>query len=100
MGWRPGNKDKRDPPAWVTGPLGSVAVAAGPSWSPSSDIAAAWEVVERAAIHTVRLVVSDYDDAPNDWMAWIFLDPETWGQAPTAPLAICRAGLKAVGANA
>lgn len=71
-------------------------------WSPSTDIAAAWRVVER--LHTGRTFGLD----------WLGFDGEEWrccfgwsenddhlgfhhAEAATAPLAICLAALKAVG---
>ena len=67
------------------------------SFSPSTEIAPAWEVVGRAEIHTIRRVASQEDDSPSEWAAIKYLDPLTHGVAPKAPLAICRAALKAVG---
>ena len=69
-------------------------------WTPrhySTDIAAAWEVVGRSEIHTIRRVASQEDDGAQEWAAIVYLDPDTHGVAPLAPLAICRAALKAMG---
>jgi hypothetical protein len=65
-------------------------------WSPTSDIRDAWDVVEK-----LRLFVGPVPYNDGEWMA----SPESyWGDfttesAATAPLAICNAALKAVGAR-
>ena len=72
----------------------------------STGIAAAWEVVEKLkgqltlqGPHSVGF--NEGESYPNHWTAG-FTD-KAWddirGEANTAPLAICRAALKAVGAN-
>lgn len=57
-------------------------------WSPSTDIAAAWEVVEKMPMGMWPSVDG-----------WVVEIPDGSGdevEAPTAPLAICRAALKAI----
>ena len=65
-------------------------------WSPSSNIAAAWEVVKKMALaqYQVRLSNKSFDDR---WW-WCYFDGGKLNvaQAHTVPLAICRAALKAV----
>lgn len=62
-------------------------------WSPSTDIDSAWDVVEkmiekhRVDLHGLR--------GGKDWRCWVAGFDHA--DAPTAPLAICRAALKAVG---
>lgn len=69
-------------------------------WQPSTDIAAAWEVVEHLLSkhkYWVFHTMSPRGGAP-EWYAG-FGQPSidtTHGDAPTAPLAICRAALLAV----
>lgn len=66
----------------------------------STDIAAAWPVLEKAEIHTLRRIVNPHDDdADSWWQAMVFLDPSTWGEAPALELAICRAAIKASNAS-
>ena len=88
-------------------PVRFEAIASGPLWvesewagkvpleAYSSDIAAAWHVVEKAYIHTIRIVVSAKDDSPAEWQAEGHVLSTTWGLAETMPLAVCRAALKA-----
>jgi len=71
----------------------------------STDISAAWEVVEKLAyeptvqgvyeklsvVVTVRLYSNEE--------AWAKIEGRSWTKAETAPLAICRAALKAVGVD-
>lgn len=71
------------------------------NFQPSTDIAAAWQVVERLEAINIGVELSH---APDDqWECWSLhqTEPnryESWGQiwADTAPLAICRAALKAM----
>jgi hypothetical protein len=83
-------------------------------WSPSTDIAAAWEVVNampdraRMAIFAPGAVVEPGRHNGEDWFVRIYAapnddDPWNWDEpinvfAPTAPHAICLAALKIVGA--
>lgn len=64
----------------------------------STDIAAAWEVVERLrADHGDYSVIVCWAHETQQWVCSDF-DSMTWeGAGETAPLAICRAALKAVG---
>lgn len=63
---------------------------AAPPWSPSTDIAAAWQVVEhfRAEDMSLEVIAS-----PDEYRARVGLGP--WSDAGTAPLAICLATLAA-----
>jgi hypothetical protein len=77
------------------------------TWSPSTSIADAWEVVEKIPGRYWEFVRLKFDDG---FVKWIVRDANDDGQgggddgqggdieagAPTAPLAICRAALKAV----
>ena len=69
-------------------------------WYPSSDIAAAWMVVEKISL------LHNWDLCPIEWksnysihtVCFVIYDSTTsyTGKGSTAPLAICRAALKAV----
>ena len=75
-----------------------------PDFKPSRDIAAAWEVVAKIQdlLENFTMVFnSDRGRGNNEWRIWKQeLGPEENEEplagAPTAPLAICRAALKAV----
>lgn len=56
----------------------------------------AWLVVEKCSIHTLRRIVANEPDNQALWQAMIYADESLSGIADTAPLAICRAALKAV----
>ncbi len=66
------------------------------AWQPSTNIAHAWEVVERLRPTGARLILTDYGP---DWDAVFRRSDDTYecAQADTAPLAICLAALRAVG---
>jgi hypothetical protein len=66
----------------------------GIRWSPSTDISAAWSVVEKMrAKYPVRI---DYDSPPDDQWICVFGDAGGFiGVEKTAPLAICKAALLA-----
>ena len=71
-------------------------------WSPSTDIAAAWQVVEKMRERGYDTCVSNGErPPPNVWEAEIYVYPGGLGggceKADTAPLAICLAALKACG---
>jgi len=76
-------------------------------WRPSVNMASAWEVVEvlRRRFGNVSVVGIDDPDAPglpgehSDSTYWecIVGDDRFYASAGTAPLAVCRAALKAVG---
>lgn len=68
-------------------------------FAPSTDIAHAWEVVERMEQRRLELGLWRYLDAY--WEAEFVVterEPSGEAKADTAPLAICLAALKAVGA--
>lgn len=58
----------------------------------STDIAAAWEVVERLRSRGYRFEVRSQPQG-----FWVYFGEEMSAEAPTAPHAICLAALKAVG---
>ncbi len=62
-------------------------------WAPSTNIAHAWEVVERMIVLGKMFSMGSHGHDNEDWSA-IF--GSIGGYADTAPLAICRAALKAV----
>lgn len=66
----------------------------------STDIAAAWRVVEKLASHNHRLTLEDWRDSKHaGWSALVTLsNGHDTGDviAETMPLAICRAALKAI----
>ena len=94
----------------VTGPeaywcMGGKAMAPVDSFTPSTDIASAWKVVEHLLCHgwdEKHFFQLHYDNV-DLWDASFYKEPsgdgggpDVWGTAPTAPLAICLAALKAV----
>ena len=60
----------------------------------STDIAAAWLVVDKMCIHTIRRIINYAPDSPALWSAEIYYDDPGIGE--TVQLAICRVALKAV----
>ena len=90
-----------DPPPGLTGAWAAMYWVI-PRYS--TDIAAAWEVVEKlVALGFVTVHLSQGIKEPG-WYASFFGDPATDGKggyarADTAPLAICRAALKATTPN-
>lgn len=69
---------------------------------PSTDIAAAWEIIEKKCIPYVKVDARGLHRGGQHfrWVCqiWNGSSAEILGLAQTAPLAICRAALKAVGA--
>ncbi len=65
------------------------------TWEPSTDIAAAWQVVEHFGVIEI---FHTFEHSP--WLVRIPVDVYYNGEADTTPLAICRAALKAVKAIA
>mgnify|MGYP001144293395 CR=1 FL=1 len=73
-------------------------------WSPSTDIAAAWEVVEKMSkTHFSEIAMTELEDGTWGWMARFILvlnEPYTVNgyraTAKTSPEAICKAALLAV----
>ncbi len=62
------------------------------NWSPSTDIAAAWEVVEKMRGELDEIVL----DRDGDWRCYFIVNNvEFFAYAKEAPLAICRAALLA-----
>ena len=100
MGWRIKGKDWVDEHGRYQGAVETYWVIAdgGPSkgWHPSTDIAAAWLVVEKLGWQYV-FRLGNRDDK---WWCVLSVEPD-WqlsdncAEAPTAPLAICRAALAA-----
>jgi len=70
-------------------------------FAPSTDIAAAWEVVEKLKFDGTGLFFALEYDNNEIWDAAFYYPSlgdggmPKWKNAPTAPLAICRAALKA-----
>lgn len=63
-------------------------------WSPSTDIAAAWQVVGKLRERGFGFSLNDA------WIAWFLAAPNEYqASADTAPHAICLAALRAVGAE-
>jgi hypothetical protein len=103
MGWT-----KRSIPDEIVGPEWYWCSEAGPkqlvsSWRPSTEIHWAWMVVERLrGQHCCTKLYSDHGYVWECTLIKEFDDPHAgeqplFGQAETAPLAICLAALKAVG---
>ena len=70
----------------------------GPAYY-STDIAAAWEVLEKMkpAVDAIQLSWTPADDDyPVRWQCCMVVGPNYFGEAETAPLAICLAALKVV----
>lgn len=74
-------------------------------WSPSTDIAAAWQVVERMDSLGWYLTIDRLSSGERvrfwrcEWMRYTEENEkcgDCWEDADTAPLAICRAALEAV----
>lgn len=94
---------------WERGPTWNRVLYKMDSWSPSRDIAAAWEVIEK--VNCLGKYTSDFllqrerrGVGPNSrvWFAWFRKDNcdqdiEFSAECETAPHAICLAALKAVG---
>lgn len=102
MGWSKWNiiSDTGNFPGWFTkielGQLGKGWYMADDNWSPSTDIAAAWQVVERMR-KLGRETQHYYNERRGPW--WSFWKPfgiEASATAETDALAICRAALLAV----
>ncbi len=100
MGWRrkPGRNvwiDDNVLTGWLIEPDD---VNDAPCWAPSTDIAAAWEVVEKV-MYPHGWYLAPVPDSEGWW--GVFTPPDEHREVAlgaTAPLAICRAALKAVGA--
>lgn len=63
-------------------------------WSPSTDIAAAWEVVEKMRPTHVGSLWTGIDEGHNACFG-MYEYEERWAKADSMPLAICRAALLA-----
>ena len=68
-------------------------------FSPSTDIAAAWQVVEKIDEHFMLERYIGAIGGVIEWVCTIDVGDIKTGIASTAPLAICRAALKAVEAE-
>jgi hypothetical protein len=88
-----GQHIEHGPDEWMRGPDGEAPRYAYmvPVDHYSTDIAAAWEVVEKLKPDDWAFRVEVLDDG--DWWASFSATAESW--AGTVPLAICRAALKA-----
>ena len=64
-------------------------------WSPSTDIAAAWPIAERLRLCLIPRVDGGWNALPWEDVRDSGPLPASAGSAHTAPLAICRAALKA-----
>jgi len=88
------------PPTDENGEIDPIWLLAGDKvWSPSTDIADAWVVVQQLAQGLELAIAGSPDDIwrvaacnPAESMPWPVIEAE----APTAPLAICRAALLTV----
>lgn len=70
------------------------------SWHPSTDIRWAWEVVEKLKRYGFELGYQFDESGELEWDASFDMERHSEAHcvyAPTAPLAICKAALKAVG---
>lgn len=67
----------------------------------STDIAAAWEVAEAAKLFTKKMLVLAHDG--RNWIVCEEVTPSgphhIYGSGDTAPLAICKAALEAIGSE-
>ena len=88
--------------------MGWTLVESGPgyylsSWFPSTDIAAAWQVVERMHERGYRLVLESHWHSGSMWSACFVTegltlgDGESWGAS--APWCICSAAIAALAAR-
>lgn len=105
MGWHPLTSDV-PPNAWST-PLGVISWATSSyrSFQPSVDIAAAWQVVEKTGMHIFNRAFpyGARDNSKERWHAAFGMCDDfgcaaSCANAETAPLAICIAALRRVGA--
>jgi hypothetical protein len=70
----------------------------GEGWSPSTNIPQAWEVVEKlpAPVNVYRHADGSYTVRVGSWSPTAGRPDPPTATAPTAPLAICRAALRAM----
>ncbi len=106
MGW----EDDPEVPYWDARDVNGQVIHVSRRWSPSTDIAAAWEVFEFLSKNSVEVAVScngveratiGHDSDGWSCSVWWFKDIESSHAiegiyADTAPLAICKAALLAV----
>lgn len=100
MGWACKDAYGCDGLVWFDA-SGSELIDYGPTaygWSPSTNIAHAWEVVERVRLQDYGSLELWWDAGAEWWCALFRFKSETPEMltADTAPLAICRAALKAI----
>lgn len=93
MGWKP--CVTQDHPGWVYFDSGAGGGKIAPAFS--TDIAAAWEVVEKLSPRYAIRILNDATPGPS----WCCEMAHGYGndievEAETAPLAICRAALEAI----
>jgi hypothetical protein len=74
-------------------PYGGVFKYRVHKWHPSTDIKAAWEVVEK--IQEDRGWLIELDNKSQEWYCCVIADHHYVGAGETAPLAICKAALAA-----
>lgn len=89
---------------WKTGP-DDLQFRTVSNWSPSTNIAHAWEVVKKMGslcLYAPGEKPDDREEVTIGWRAVFKIDPSgeesgwSWEEAETAPLAICRAALALV----
>lgn len=95
MGWRPPSEDVAD--LWERSKVWYSPETASAEHLPdySSDIADAWEVVEKLESEDPGYFNLSVTTPPGWYVT--FVDPDSCAYADTAPLAICLAALKAKG---
>ncbi len=115
MGWHENAYHYWSDSGWAVERTTDTVQANAQVWSPSTDIAAAWEVVEKVGVIVVpvRDVIDKFPELdelgpiiawvadadamrPHEYAHWFERDSYDWTKADTAPLAICRAALKCV----
>ena len=97
MGWTIRNGDWVDGEGYAQWEAFDSDYSDSPRFAPSTDIAAAWAIFEKTLGHVER---RGHPIPGEEWLATIWYEGKA-GQAfaDTAPLAICLAALKVVGAE-
>ena len=93
MGWekRQAHFHPSNPTYWFDGDERQMITAA---WSPSTNIAHAWQVVEK--MRTIHFKWFEMAHRPNGYTCNFTGDPKHTEFDKTAPLAICKAALKVI----